>query len=212
MVSSSHIFTALTLSATLVLATPPACFLACTGTVARWCTRNHADFPCLCHNSASIIGCLVDICPAGDFFSLRDHLWGTCVERLGTTTWENEALDDDDMDYELSDYYDDYDDEDDDEEEDDDAYGVDDSDYDGDDEDYEYLEDDECEECGTDAYNDDDGDYENSEDYYKDDDDYNADYDDFKYNEDDYDEPSVITDAAFPSGQHERRSPNRPSE
>lgn len=64
------------------LATPPACFLACTQVIARWCEHNHRDFKCICDNSPSLVGCLVDICPYGSFFSARDHFWGTCLERL----------------------------------------------------------------------------------------------------------------------------------
>ncbi|CCH46339.1 Midasin [Wickerhamomyces ciferrii] len=63
-------------------ATPPACFLSCVQVIARWCERAHADFRCVCENSPSLVGCLVDICPYGNFFSARDHFWGTCLERL----------------------------------------------------------------------------------------------------------------------------------
>lgn len=66
----------------LVQATPPACFLSCVQVIARWCEKNHADFRCICDNSPSLVGCLVDICPYGNFFSARDHFWGTCLERL----------------------------------------------------------------------------------------------------------------------------------
>jgi len=66
----------------IALATPPACFLSCVQVIARWCEFNHDDFRCICDNSPSLVGCLVDICPYGNFFSARDHFWGTCLERL----------------------------------------------------------------------------------------------------------------------------------
>ncbi|KAH3686336.1 hypothetical protein WICPIJ_002698 [Wickerhamomyces pijperi] len=75
------------------LATPPACFLSCVQVIARWCDEGHADFRCICDNSPSLVGCLVDICPYGNFFSARDHFWGTCLERL--THDANEQIGDD---------------------------------------------------------------------------------------------------------------------
>lgn len=64
----------------LVAATPPACFLSCTNEVAKSCPNGHADIRCLCTFHASVLGCLVDICPYGNFESARDHFEGTCLE------------------------------------------------------------------------------------------------------------------------------------
>ncbi|ODV74108.1 uncharacterized protein CYBJADRAFT_162268, partial [Cyberlindnera jadinii NRRL Y-1542] len=72
----------LTFVASLVVSTPPACFLSCIDHMARTCEESHTDFECFCDNSPSVLGCLVDICPYGTFFSARDHFWGTCVEML----------------------------------------------------------------------------------------------------------------------------------
>lgn len=64
------------------MSTPPACFLSCTNVISKWCDRDHSDFRCICDNSPSLVGCLVDVCPYGDFLNARDHFWGTCLERL----------------------------------------------------------------------------------------------------------------------------------
>ncbi|ODQ79439.1 hypothetical protein BABINDRAFT_167298 [Babjeviella inositovora NRRL Y-12698] len=77
-----QLFAVLVLSHT-VWATPPACFLACIGEIARWCPNNHADIPCICENRASVVGCLVDVCPFTHFNAARDHFLGTCIEHLG---------------------------------------------------------------------------------------------------------------------------------
>lgn len=153
------------------LATPPACFLSCVQVIARWCEHDHGDFRCICDNSPSLVGCLVDICPYGNFFSARDHFWGTCLERLSENTpteTENgesfgvngpkqdglfedfpeewEAYDDDDEDED--DEYDDDEDEDEDEDEDDDQDV--DEDEDEDEDYYEEVEDDDQFDEGTD--------------------------------------------------------------
>lgn len=62
------------------VATPPACFLACTNALASNCTHGHRDLSCLCRARDSLVGCLVDICPYGVFDSARDHYLGTCLE------------------------------------------------------------------------------------------------------------------------------------
>lgn len=64
----------------LVVATPPACFLSCINEVAKSCEFNHRDLTCLCQKKDEIFGCLVDICPYGNFESARDHYLGTCLE------------------------------------------------------------------------------------------------------------------------------------
>ncbi|CAH6723831.1 hypothetical protein CLIB1444_21S00364 [[Candida] jaroonii] len=65
---------------TLAIATPPACFLSCINEVAKSCEYNHRDLTCLCQKKDEIFGCLVDICPYGNFESARDHYLGTCLE------------------------------------------------------------------------------------------------------------------------------------
>lgn len=67
---------------TLVTATPPACFLSCINEVAHTCPREHIDIYTLCVKRDSVIGCLVDICPYGNFESARDHFLGTCLEHI----------------------------------------------------------------------------------------------------------------------------------
>lgn len=66
----------------LVAATPPACFLSCINELARSCPENQVDIQCLCSVKDSLLGCLVDICPYGNFESARDHYLGTCLEHL----------------------------------------------------------------------------------------------------------------------------------
>lgn len=64
----------------VVAATPPACFLSCVNEGAARCPRKHPDIQCFCKDQAALIGCLVDICPYGNFESARDHFLGTCLE------------------------------------------------------------------------------------------------------------------------------------
>ena len=64
----------------LVAATPPACFLSCINEVARSCPYEHRDLRCLCLNKDSVFGCMIDICPWGNFDAGRDHFLGTCLE------------------------------------------------------------------------------------------------------------------------------------
>lgn len=69
-----------------VLATPPACFLSCTNEVSHRCVGAQANILCICSAHDAVQGCLVDICPYGNFESARDHYVGTCQEhgqRLG---------------------------------------------------------------------------------------------------------------------------------
>lgn len=65
---------------TTILATPPACFLSCINEVAHYCPGSHHDLLCLCQLKESLVGCLVDICPVGNFEASRDHFIGTCLE------------------------------------------------------------------------------------------------------------------------------------
>lgn len=76
--TTMHRLTLLALLA-LALATPPACFLSCTNEVAHRC-GGQANLLCICAANDALQGCLVDICPYGNFESARDHFWGTCRE------------------------------------------------------------------------------------------------------------------------------------
>lgn len=69
----------------VVIATPPACFLSCINEVARLCPRAHLDIGCLCAKQEQVIGCLVDICPYGTFEASKDHYFGTCLEHKKPT-------------------------------------------------------------------------------------------------------------------------------
>lgn len=65
--------------ASLVTATPPACFLSCLSQVAAVCL-NLSDLSCLCSSQDCVIPCLENRCPGIAFLSSRDHYWGTCME------------------------------------------------------------------------------------------------------------------------------------
>ncbi|KAG2732038.1 hypothetical protein G9P44_004455 [Scheffersomyces stipitis] len=76
-------FCSITLMALVIAyvnATPPACFLSCIAEVAKTCPLQKMDITCLCAKEDSVLGCMVDICPYGTFFSGRDHFIGTCME------------------------------------------------------------------------------------------------------------------------------------
>ncbi|CAK9441746.1 uncharacterized protein LODBEIA_P56140 [Lodderomyces beijingensis] len=62
------------------LATPPACFLSCVSEVTRDFPGHLKDVTRVCQKEDAIVGCLVDICPFGNFQSARDHYIGTCLE------------------------------------------------------------------------------------------------------------------------------------
>ncbi|CAI5759760.1 unnamed protein product [Candida verbasci] len=64
----------------LVISTPPACFLSCMSEIAISKCSSLSNLTCCCINEDSIIGCLIDICPYGVFLSARDHYLGTCLE------------------------------------------------------------------------------------------------------------------------------------
>lgn len=59
---------------------PPACFLSCIAEVSRNCGRGLSQLSCVCIKEDEIVGCLIDICPFGNFNSARDHFLGTCLE------------------------------------------------------------------------------------------------------------------------------------
>ncbi|KAI5961697.1 hypothetical protein KGF57_001631 [Candida theae] len=63
-----------------VCSIPPACFLSCAAEVSRTCERGLSQMTCVCLKEDQIVGCLIDICPFGNFNSARDHFLGTCLE------------------------------------------------------------------------------------------------------------------------------------
>ncbi|KAI5970280.1 hypothetical protein CANMA_000632 [Candida margitis] len=64
----------------LVISTPPACLLSCISEVSSKCERGWSSLSCVCNKEDQIVGCLIDICPFGNFNSARDHFLGTCLE------------------------------------------------------------------------------------------------------------------------------------
>lgn len=63
-----------------VYSIPPACFLSCIAEVSRTCRHSLRHLSCVCIREDQIVGCLIDICPFGNFNSARDHFLGTCLE------------------------------------------------------------------------------------------------------------------------------------
>lgn len=68
-----------------VLATPPACLLACVAQVSKdsdSCGSNLSNIQCLCTNNASDIAqCLDDICPNGNADAAKEALESSCSEQ-----------------------------------------------------------------------------------------------------------------------------------
>ncbi|KAM9938336.1 hypothetical protein OXX80_002160 [Metschnikowia pulcherrima] len=68
------------LFASLVIATPPACFINCINSISHICGKNQADVKCLCRVHEAINQCISNYCPSENFYSSRDHFSGTCME------------------------------------------------------------------------------------------------------------------------------------
>ena len=79
-IATMNILLTLLISLQCVYSIPPACFLSCIAEVSRKCERGLSQFSCICIKEDQIVGCLIDICPFGNFNSARDHFLGSCLE------------------------------------------------------------------------------------------------------------------------------------